>query len=510
MTDTSNDSKSVGAGAPATGESAWVAALMLAALLVGVAVLYVATFDQTQAWGGDFSQYIAQAACLSSGSFDEYRELATFRYENSTDRRLGPKYYPWGYPAILAPVYAAYGLDLFPMKVVTALFFLMALAVTGYVFGHRLSPYQRLFVVALIGLNPYFFEHRQHLASDVPFLFVSLLTIWAIQEAVIHRRRPWAGLVGSFTVGVLLFASCSIRASGIVLLPTLLAVQVVEFVRARQRGGGTVSDVGRAAIPYAVFFAFTGLATVSLPHESSYADQITLVTFGSLAHNAEYYALLPGVFFAVGSHAVGSVVYLLTLLCVGIGLWSRARQDYLYVTFATLTLALYVIWPSSRQGLRFLFPLIPYYLYFMVIGADRLSDAARPFTASRGWAKRGEVLAGAALLLLFAIGVGLNVAEHVRGAAPPPGAFQPDSIALFQFIREQTDEDATVSFFKPRVLTLYTGRRAADVTDWQNLKEHTIDLAVWNRDRAPPPELRDRRIVFQNDSFVCYRLDEEQ
>ena len=69
-------------------------------------------------WGDDFSAYIMQAASLIQGELHNFIEENTFTIQESS-RVLGPVIYPWGYPLLIAPIYAAFGLNLMAFKAVS-------------------------------------------------------------------------------------------------------------------------------------------------------------------------------------------------------------------------------------------------------------------------------------------------------------------------------------------------------------------------------------------------------
>ena len=81
------------------------------ALLASACLLAIGTLNNGQDWGGDFSSYIMQAESLAEGSPKAFIETNQFSMEHSS-RHIAPVAYPWGYPAMLAPVYAVAGQDM--------------------------------------------------------------------------------------------------------------------------------------------------------------------------------------------------------------------------------------------------------------------------------------------------------------------------------------------------------------------------------------------------------------
>ena len=555
----------------------WIRGVMLFA----IALLHLGTLRSDHDWGGDFAQYLSQAACLATGSFEKFTEQTAFRYEHSTDLRIGPKYYPWGYPAILAPIYAWRGLDFVPLKFVTTLFLLFSLLVIDLLLRAQLTASRRLLLVGLIGFNPALVAAKDHLLSDVPFLFFALATLWFFNvtfpswkregHPAVHAHleaigqetfrlggeardavavdvqappeRPrsssriaspdttsrtasyftnngWlAELARASLLGILLFAACSIRATGMVLVATTVLVplyrhfmgarkaftnsvagaRIVSRSNLRNQTGAGERRVGiKLLVALTVFGLLTLIGQTFLPHDSSYATQFKLLTMGHLAHNMVYYSLLPALFFSPLSDLVGGVVYIATVPLFLKGLWRKSPGDDVYIIFSSLLLALLVAWPSTRQGLRFIYPILPLYLYFVLRESQFRAVGrfgSRPLQFGWVWA---------------AISLAAALAQIGWQATIPrvDGPYQKDVVDLFALVRQQVGAADRVSFFKPRVLTLYTGRFAADVSDPGDPRAEPIHWFIYRRSH-PETIARAQRYdleeVFRNATFVVLK-----
>ncbi len=82
------------------------------------------TLTRGHQWGDDFAWYIVQAKSILDGSTNEFMQQSAFTNGESTTH-LGPLAYPWGYPLILAPVYATKGISPLALKL-PGLFFTQA------------------------------------------------------------------------------------------------------------------------------------------------------------------------------------------------------------------------------------------------------------------------------------------------------------------------------------------------------------------------------------------------
>ena len=78
---------------------------------------------------------------------------------------------------MLAPVVGIYGLDFRPMKILVLAFFIGSLLVMVSLFRNALSTSYLAVLVLIVGLNPFFWEFKDHVLSDIPFLFIALLSL---------------------------------------------------------------------------------------------------------------------------------------------------------------------------------------------------------------------------------------------------------------------------------------------------------------------------------------------
>ncbi|HEV2669863.1 MAG TPA: hypothetical protein VGU74_02125, partial [Gemmatimonadales bacterium] len=108
-----------------------------------------------------------------------------------------------------------------------------------------------------------------------------------------------------------------------------------------------------------------------------------------------------------------------------------------------------ILWPAN-QGTRFLIPLIPFYLYYCLLGVRgvQMAFAAR---------QRAIVVAsGLAVALVY-------VAKYstLRLGPMTDGVATAESVALFEFVKTSTAPSDVFIFSKPRALALFTGRRSS-------------------------------------------------
>src|SRR3989442_13564938 len=147
------------------------------AVLVGV--FYLATIRDGQDWPDDFSQYIQHALNIAEGT-----PYAGTGYSYSPYKPgIGPRTHPPGFPLLLAPVIKGFGLKLRPMKVLVIGLFVGALLVMVALFRGDLPPPYMAALVLVTGLNPFFWEFKDQVLSDIPFLFFVLLSLYLFTRA---------------------------------------------------------------------------------------------------------------------------------------------------------------------------------------------------------------------------------------------------------------------------------------------------------------------------------------
>ena len=152
-------------------------AATLCALLIGM--FYLATFRNGHDWADDFSLYIRHAQNIARG--EPY--VQTGYIYNPQNPDIGPRVYPPGFPLLLAPVVRIFGLDLAPMKILVLAFFVGSLLVMTRLFRTVLPPAYVAVLVLVVGVNPFFWEFKDHVLSDMPFLFFVLLSLHLFTQA---------------------------------------------------------------------------------------------------------------------------------------------------------------------------------------------------------------------------------------------------------------------------------------------------------------------------------------
>jgi hypothetical protein len=486
-------------------------------------------------WGGDFAAYIMQAKSITEFAPRAFTEANRFTIEQSS-LPLGPIAYPWGFPMLLAPFYALFGLNPVALKAVSVISYLLSLVVLWFAFRRVHTGSWFLCLVCLFGLNPTLLRYTNQILSDLPFLLVSTLCILLIQEVVVQDRRIISRLSGLVLIGTAVASASLIRTNGVLLLVTLGLSQLVSHIQRQSRNTHSpaisegsrritrkLSWVGRISTrtlvvqfaPYVVFLCLVTVWNWVLPEGGmSHVSYLESISVGMIKSNLSYYLDLPSDFFAGVPHQ--HLLYGASIPLVVAGAVRRYRSDYPAMIYIALTLLLYISWPVV-QGIRFLFPILPFCLSLAFSGLEAFCQGAS--TAERGLRQAVCYLPVFLVILCF----GLNDVRAVHRNSSDngeiaDGPFAPTSKEMFSFIANHTPSDSIVVFFKPRVMRLMTGRQSimADNTEHIFRGDYLCLYPIAGAyDQLSDDEVEDLlvqgviRMVYANRDFKVYRVSED-
>ncbi|HVF14970.1 MAG TPA: glycosyltransferase family 39 protein, partial [Acidimicrobiales bacterium] len=207
-------------------------------------------------WGDDFALYMRQAKGLALGNVGEVLSANRFAVENSGWSTFSPYAYPWGWPLIITPVYALFGLDYEAVKVLEVAALCIFLLCFYAIVKRRAGALGATVITLLIGLSPSFVGATDTVLSDIPFLCFVGLTLWWLdrchERGILEERRR-----GLMILGLLLAYTVNIRREGIGLLVALVALHLAALGARTRRPDGTRTlqgvDWRAVATPYLTF-----------------------------------------------------------------------------------------------------------------------------------------------------------------------------------------------------------------------------------------------------------------
>lgn len=429
--------------------------LLICILIAAIGIAYVSSLSPGHVFANDdFAAYVMHASNLAEG-----RPYAALHYiANPQAEWLAPfNGYPPVFPMMLAPICKFAGLNLRAFKVLTVACFVVFLCVLAVYLRSESSTLLVACVLLLIAGNPIFWEYRQYILSEFPYLMCSFgaLLVMQLTQASVGERDLKLG--SAVLLALLLYGAYGVRTIGIALLGALILADIAKFRRPRRFLMVTV--VFTLALMLVQNIAFTS--------PGGYLSAFRFSPRMMLTNTLYYGKTLSYVWQNGFSKSIQIGFALLFTVLAAVRFIARlsteqsAREFYLLLYIAIL-----IAW-NAEIGLRGLLPVLPLYFVYGLEGLDRLRAWARPS------------LQPAVLLSVMAFGVLTYSGEFKRESMlpPEPNVLDPTAQEMFSFVRSGTARSEVAIFAKPRTLALFTGRDAASLA----FDETTVDSTGFMR-----------------------------
>lgn len=419
--------------------------LLLAILVIGV--FYLLTIRQGHDWGDDFSMYIQHAKNIVEGA--SYNSTGYIYFPPY----IGPDTYPPVYPLFLVPVVWMFGLNLTAMKVELILAFMLALFLLAKSVKDYLPANWQVVLIALVGLNPYFWEYKDHIMSETPFLVGAFLSVYLVQKSYeVFQSGAAAGVKVGYVLatGAAFYLAYGTRSIALVLLPSLV---LYDLIRHRRLFFPSVYVWGVTAVTIVLivtqYFLLrsdrTYVELVQVESRSFLADWMQFILMNAPRYTASItqiwdngYSELP---------RLGLTVVMSSLALIGF-----LAQVVKKITFIELFVALYtisiVIVPMDG-GVRYMLPVVPFFIFYSLQGLRLLPERMN----IQRFATVGILVAVAAT---YVSAYTAQDFSEIRN-----GITKAEAVEFFDYIKRQTSESDVVIFTKPRALALYTGRKSS-------------------------------------------------
>lgn len=352
----------------------------LAAILLvcSIGIFYVATLREGHVWGDDHAAYLSHTRNLVEGK--AYGDIGYVRGASS----INPLMYPPVFPLLLAPVYHFFGANLTPMKIECTVFFCVALFFLYLLLReHGESISIALITVAAVGLCPYFWDFKDSLYSDYPFLAFGFAALWLAGKAPLIRDSIRREIPLGMLVGLLIGLAFGARTVGFILAPVIILFDCWKARRITSFG------VAAGAVSLMVALGPSLAFHVKSDYLTPYKQTLSL---HSLAASPIYYLKCFSVVWENGySVAFQWVLYgLVTVLSLK-GFWTRVRSGLSILEVFCIAYFLFIcLFPWG--GRRYLMPLLPFYFFYILFGL-------RSFTIDRPFALRVSLCGVMALLV---------------------------------------------------------------------------------------------------------------
>lgn len=493
-----------------------------------VAALCYMNLTKGHNWGDDFSAYIMQAKSIVEGKPLDFIKTNRFTVEQSS-RPMGPIVYPWGYPVLLAPVYAIFGSNMIALKSVSVACFLTFILVLWIAFRKYHSIFWRFLFCCLFAFNPFLIEFLNSILSDIPFLLFSTVSIMLMGTVIIERRRLFSHVLDPVVLGAVIAIAFFIRTNGLILLITLGMTQCIMFLsniyyrKSKNHDQSTHEKLipvnhnifGSLFInltPYLSFVILCALWHMILPGGGSgHVPLLNMVSYRSVSELIYYNMELPADFFSNFPNKY--IMYGVTIPLVLSGVMRRWRSDFQIIIYIVLTFILYSIWPG-RQGLRFLFPILPFYFSFMITSLEKASKSN--LGVRKLFYKIIYVFPIIAIISYFAYSTVQSVYINIKAnRCIGDGPYMETSKDMFTYISDNVESASTIIFFKPRLMKMMTGRKSIMINKPEEVTRGQY-LCFYNkddeRDQVSINDIKNLmakryiELVFKNNDFKIYRV----
>jgi len=397
-------------------------------------------------WGDDFAWYILQAKSILNGTTAEFMQQSEFTNTQSTTH-VGPLAYPWGYPLILTPVYAVKGISPLALKLPALFFYAGFLICLYYLIKIRLTRTESLLIVSLFAFNPMLLQFEDQILSDFPFLFFSTLAL------LLMLKEDKRGALDYILIGISIFLTTFMRATGIFLLGSFLLIEFFKFLK-NIKDWDAVKQIVLNSFMVVFVFAVLWVANLFLfpSGGESYLSQYAGLTFETIINSTVAY-------FNVFSRFLGEAdgwryLYYVLFIFFLLGAWIRRKEETIFIVFTALWMIVHITYPYW-QGSRYIFPILPIFIYFtfqgMKTAINRLPEKYR-LVGERTYYGFWTIIA-----CIFLFTSSANAINNLRDDRAINGPFDQYSTQVYDYINEKTPSDSVVVFFKPRVMVLMTG-----------------------------------------------------
>lgn len=391
---------------------------------------------------------------------------------------MGPDVYPWGLALLLTPLYALFGKNIFILKLPCLLCF----AVFS-IYCYRLARKEFCIFVSTVltlcfALSANALQLADSVGSDIPFLCFSTMSVYyavGLFDGCGKKKQ----MINGVLAGLFMFWANNTRTNGIVLVLTLLAMHIIILFRKNKRIDSILSRIGLPRptgiypaahiAAYAVFAAGTIVMCIALPLPAKgHIAVLQMITSGTIRHNIICYTKTLIEFFSFDRDFSAQIygIFLLFFLYGFCRHFLRNAAMLLYTIYIAGTLAMYVLWPySDSHAFRFVLPLVPMCAIFTVFG---IKDALQHFSHTT---RTVLAIAGIAAMFMSVPELSYDCIMHGQYTYPHYRAYTTDTMAMYEYIKENTKPSDIIVFFKPRVLYLETGRLGFYTEDISRLDE---------------------------------------
>lgn len=471
-------------------------------LLVPIAILLLGMISTGHALEGDFSLYLRQAKSICMGDagqvFHDMQQMLSL----ATDKLYSPTLYPWGYPLLMAPVYALFGMNFYMYKLLQLVFILSGLFFLYSNLAKQPGFKMQAWIIAFfVGIQPLLLLFVNQLLSEPSYFCFVMISWWAVRSvdpAEVTGKKAIARLIA---LGALLIFTAQIRTEGFLLLAALGSSWLPLWLRTKK---------GRYAllVPFVTALLLFLILNLFLPSGFlRHLDHTSGLTAERVLSNLQFYVRSLQVFFPF-EHLAAVIVF---LLLAGAGMVTRLKSDLFEAVFLLSSMGLLLVWP--HQNTRHILSLFPFMAYFFVRGID-LSKVV--------FFKKYPLSFCLIALLTFArlpisIAVaGMNGWSLFEKPDATYGVYAPDYQDLVTQVEARVASHERIAFPHSRMLYLSTGRltfpkfgpveEVRQDVEWYIFCIENEDYFQYNSKQMETYKKYLFKEVYRNKSYIMYQV----
>jgi len=368
---------------------------------------------------------------------------------------------------------------------------------------------QALLVVALTAINWRTMNLATGIISDILLLSLSIAVL-NLAEKYQEDNKSW--IVGS-VLGTMMGFAFLTRTSALGLIAS-----VAVFYLYRRKWRKLLLPLGVASLFIAgwIVWCYFNTSVISGEHASYYAgyshgitdtvnrlqtlnDESKLMTYLRIIEtNAVGMIVVWVPFQSLGLRATLPIVILIPLLLLALGLMvlgflrETSKGIRLLEVYCLIYVALHLIVPSHSYE-RYLIPIVPFLLFFMIREVSRLCALARDaIISNRGLATK---VISVVITLVLAAAIGVVVYSNSTGIyrtlkGSQIGSYYEEDRQTFDWIRTNTDPGSVLVCFSDLKYFLYTGRNTV-----RSIPVNLLDVTVY---QSKQPDIDGLAKIFLN------------
>jgi hypothetical protein len=424
--------------------------------------LFLLNIHDVHPWGDDFAQYIKEAQNLACGHAF-YKSGYIF---NPYNTNYAPPYYPPGFPLLLAPIIKIWGLAIKPMLYfMTVIYVLLLFSLFEYFKKYTGIVVAACLSIAIVYTN-YMIFMKEDILSDVPCL------LFVVLYFNVRNARSFS-VFRILLLIILAVAVVLIRSQLLLLLIAEAIFLLLLIVKQNLRNNQlSVKSVYKSPSVYVITGGLLIIVIINstlfnapVSSGSFYYQFVQQTAKGNLVDIVDLNIgrLLPtiGSFLFFESNDYGILNVMISFIhSIGVvfcfsGFLICIRQRLAIEDVFFVLMCLLVIF-SPVYDPRYFLPALPLVFFYCFTTIKVILPAI---------IGRNYSIAAIVMTLLY---LRLGYEHLLRYAKETPTNYIPraNEQLLFDFISHSVNDSDVIVFSKPRVLTLYTGKKCVNVA-WQ-------------------------------------------